>query len=346
MNGRQLLRTAKFVQTLIFYDQPQLILLTSDRNENVIGVAISKPDMEYPFFCGEVRNSTFSRYLEGRADLRYLLDDAIRQKYYFLDLKETEGDDIPLIPADADEARNPAYWPLPGAFSRSHTFPYGVRPQSGTATKVFKIDGNWSASDFSHFHGKISNLYAMMIVLHNTETDHSELERRYIKESIQRRFWAGGGSYVGFYDDLFNHVRISKPLDVAKIVYASPGQIALSGDADAFSDIGRIIEQFENNHRQFRVEHNGLRQILARERLLRPRGRSTFSNPELARKVRADTTAFAGAMRIGKIEEIYEACDRNAVIFCKVILSIYWRANEIYMFHAEGRIQESSITSR
>jgi hypothetical protein len=343
MNGRQL-RTAKFVQTLIFYDQPQLILLKSDKGTDIIAVAISRSDMEYPFFGCEVRPSTFARYLEGKADLRYLLDDAIRRKYYFLDLQDSDEEDIPLIPAKPDEAQNLAYWPLTGAFSRSHTFLYGVTSHLDTATKTFKIDGNWSASDFARFHGKISNLYAIMVVLSNMETSHAEIEKRYIKDSIQRRFWAGGGSYVGFYDDLFNHVRSLRPLDVEKIEYASPGEIALSGDSAALSDIDRIVEKFENNHRIFQSEHNRLHAILAREKLLRPRGRERFSTPALAERVRQDTAAFAEAMTINKTEEIYEACDRNSLIFCKVILSIYRRANELYLFHAEGRVQEGHIT--
>jgi len=124
------------------------------------------------------------------------------------------------------------------------------------------------------------------------------------------------------------------------------GQIALSGDADAFSDIDRIVEQFEANNRAFRSENNRLRGILAGEKLLRPRGRQRFSSPQVSRHVREETIKFANAMRIEKIDEIYEACGRNSVVFCKVILSIYRRANEIYLFHAEGRVSDSHISEQ
>jgi hypothetical protein len=344
MNGRQS-RTARFVQTLVFYDEPQLVLLKSDNDTDVIAVAVNKDGMDYPFFACEVRPKTFGRYLAGKADLHYLFEDAIRDKYYFLDLRDADDEIIPLIPAAAEEAKDPLYRPLPGAFSRSHTFLYGIRPRAGTA-KVFKIDGNWSASDFARFHGKISNLYAMIVVLNNMDTPQAEDEKGYIKESIQKRFWAGGGSYLGFYDDLFDHVQSLKPLEVDRIQYASPGEIALSGDSDAFSDIDRIIEQFESNHRALHDMYNGLHRILAREKLLRPQGKTRFSNPQISRSTRRETTEFATAMKIEKIDEIYEACDRNSAIFCKVILSIYRRANEIYMFHAEGRVQESRIIER
>ena len=344
MNGRQS-RTARFIQTLIFHDEPQLILLKSDKDTDIIGVAVKRPDMDYPFFACEVRPKTFGRYLDGKADLHFLFQDAIREKYYFFDLAESDDEHICLISATAEDANNPAYWPLPGAFSRSHTFLYRPRLRAATA-KVFKIDGNWSASDFARFHGKISNLYAMIVVLNNMDTPQAQHEKDYIKDSIQRRFWAGGGSYLGFYDDLFDHVQSLKPLEVERIQYASPGEIALSGDSDAFSDIDRIIEQFETNHRSLHEMYANLHRTLAKEKLLRPQGRTLFSNPELSRLVRQQTTTLAEAMKIEKIDEIYEACDRNAVVFCKVVLSIYRRANEIYMFRAEGRVRESHTIER
>jgi hypothetical protein len=55
--------------------------------------------------------------------------------------------------------------------------------------------------------------------------------------------------------------------------------------------------------------------------------------------VRDETKKFAHAMKLERIDDIYEACDRNALVFAKVVLSIFRRANELYTFHAEGRVQ-------
>jgi hypothetical protein len=205
---------------------------------------------------------------------------------------------------------------------------------------VFRIDGNWSASDFSHFHGKISNLYAMMLILNRMDLPGVEqVEKAYIKDSIERRFWMGGGSYIGFYDDLFDHVKSLNPLDVERIQYASPGQIALRGDGEAFSDIDRIIDTFDANHKQLRSMYNSLHGILRKERLLRARAGTRFSNPEQTEYVRLLTIELADKMKLEKRDEIFEACNRNTLVFCKVVLSIYRRVNEIYMFHEEGRVQ-------
>ena len=35
---------------------------------------------------------------------------------------------------------------------------------------------------------------------------------------------------------------------------------------------------------------------------------------------------LAASMKVERIEEIYEACDKNALVFAKVVLSIYRRA--------------------
>src|ERR1700720_1030147 len=101
MNGRRNDKTATFVQTLIFYDEPQLILLRSETGADIIGVAVSRPDMEHPFFSCEVRKKAFRRYLEGKADLHYLFKDAVREKYFFIDLEG--ADSIQLREATPDE---------------------------------------------------------------------------------------------------------------------------------------------------------------------------------------------------------------------------------------------------
>src|SRR4051794_24539354 len=94
MRGSRHDKTATFVQTLIFYDEPQLVLLRSENGADIIGVAVYRPDMEHPFFACEVRKKAFRRYLEGKADLHYVFKDAVKEKYYFFDLKD--HDPIPL----------------------------------------------------------------------------------------------------------------------------------------------------------------------------------------------------------------------------------------------------------
>jgi hypothetical protein len=130
-------RTAQFVQTLVFYDEPQLVLLRSDKNTDIVGIAIPRHDgMEYPFFACEARQRTFERYLDGKADLHYLFSDAIREKYFLFDLGEAD-DRITLYQADEQNVKTKEYWPLPGAFSRAHTSLYRTQVRIGTVTKKY-----------------------------------------------------------------------------------------------------------------------------------------------------------------------------------------------------------------
>jgi hypothetical protein len=103
-----------------------------------------------------------------------------------------------------------------------------------------------------------------------------------------------------------------------------------------FSEIDQIIDVFDNSYGELRDSYGTLHGVLSRERLLRPRPESRFSTDEVANY---ETRSLAEAMKIEKIDELYEACDRNIQVFCKVILSVYRRAHELYTFHAEGRVQ-------
>jgi hypothetical protein len=88
-----------------------------------------------------------------------------------------------------------------------------------------------------------------------------------------------------------------------------------------------------------RAKYNAVHGILRRERLLRDGPRAHFSTPEIATRARAEAIALAKEMGLERVDEIMNACDDNSLIFCKIVMSIYRRANELYMFHAEGRVQ-------
>jgi hypothetical protein len=293
-----------------------------------------------PFFGCEITDKIYNDYFDQTADLHYAFQRAIGKNYYFFDLSSAKDDTVALQKAKPDEIDNAAYWPQVGFFSRSHTTRYNRLVASGEV-KTFKIDGRWGTNDFSHFHGKMADLYALFGVLDRLGGSHDATERGFIRKAIQERFWQGGGSYVGFYDTLMvrNRLLNVSPLEVTRIQYASPGEIALRGDKRALSDINDILEVFDEKWSELFGSYKNIRGTLRKERLLRARPSARFSSPSMRIFVRDATREFAEEMRLERIGEIYEACDRNALVFAKVILSIFRRANELYTFHAEGRIQ-------
>lgn len=331
-------RTATLIQTLVYYDEPQLVLLESDRGYNVLAVAVPHDQLSHAYFACEVRDKTFNRYMQGKADLHFVFTDAMWHKYFLLDLLDEGSDIFAMTPLSREEAADPSYWPLPGAFSRSHTQPYLGMAEQVATTKTLKIDGTWGANDFSHFYGKTANLYAVFATLARMEKHADERERSYLRNSIQTRMWRGGGSYVGFYDDLFEHVQALSPLEIARISYASPGELVLRGDQEIFPKIDRVIESIGEYGSELEKRYDNLHGTLAREKLLSASRGSRFSTPQLARAMREQTEVFAKRLGLEEVGEIYDACQRNTVVFLKVVLSIYRRARDLQLFHAEGRI--------
>ena len=217
MRGTAFAHKAKIEVVLVYYDEPQLLLLASDRGIRMIAVAVQRPDMESPFFCSKVLDKAFDRYLDGKADLHYLFREAHRELYYFFDLDEETDGWVSLQKAIAEDIQDDRYWPKVGFFSRNSTTAYHLRPVLEASLQEFKIDGNWEARDFSQFHGKMSDLYALFSILKPFENEAPASDRLIVKRYIRDRFWQGGGSYVGFYDDLSAQIKSVNPLSIVRI---------------------------------------------------------------------------------------------------------------------------------
>ena len=339
MKGHSIAKTASLCEVLVFYDGPQLLLLKTDRTYSMLAVAISRNLIKHPFFAVEVKDKVLDRYFDGKADLHFVFKNALGHRYYFFDLETSKNKTVELEKATTDEAQFEPYWPEPGAFSRMHTNPFKLRELAEAALKVFNIDGTWGANDFSQFHGKMSDLYAFYSLLNNLDGSSARTERGYMKRAIQERFWQGGGSYLGFYDDLEEHVKSISPLEVARIQYASPGQIAFRGGKDALADIEQIMEVFEKDHDKLAENYRSIRRVLQKNKLLKARKSTTFPSKAVEGFVYDQTQVFGQKMKLEKINDIFLACDENVLIFSKVMLSIYRRARDLYMFHAESRVQ-------
>jgi hypothetical protein len=340
MNASRRARSATLVEILVFYDEPQLVLLQSSRNFKMLAVAIKHAEMKRPFFGCEISDKYLQKYFDNKADLNYAFDHAIGKAFYFFDLDDGEGDQVSLVRVTADEANTMAYWPKPGFFARSHTSSYNLRTLENSTVQVFPIDGSWSANDFSHLHGKMADLYAFFGAFNRLDDATVEgQEFDYLRRSIRERFWRGGGSYVGFYDDLLGHVTSIAPLEVERIQYASPGQVAFRGDQHALGDILEIVRVFDGEFDALSERYKLLYGILKGEHLLSARRDAEFSSAALTTFVQAKTFELAEAMALERVDRLFAACDNNPLVFCKVALSIYRRANELHVFRAEGRLQ-------
>jgi hypothetical protein len=337
-----LARTAAIVEELVDYDGPQLLLLETSKKRRMLATAVQRDKMQEPFFGCEVTDKIYEQYFDQIADLHFAFERALGSRYYFFDLaKVDEKNTVPLQLAKDDEAKRPEYWPQVGFFARSHTTKFNLSKAVGS-TKTFKIDGRWGANDFSHFYAKMSNLYALFGVLGRLDDEtNSAAERGFIRQTIEDRFWQGGGSYVGFYDSLVARNRTLKlsPLEVARIQYASPGEIALRGNKKSLNEVNELLDVFDDNWKHLSSRYRQIRGALQKEALLSAKPTATFSTPAMKSFVRKEVRKFAEEMKLDRVDEIYDACDQNVLIFTKVILSVFRRADELYTYHAEGRVQ-------
>lgn len=334
--SRQIASKAEVLHTLVFYDGPQLLLLKTDSGMQMIAVAVTRNEMQQPFFGCEVRPVILQKYLSDKADLHYVFNQASRRRMYFFDLAMRKDSAVPLERAAASELENQDFWPEPGFFARSHTDPIDDRQISG-GERVFKIDGAWEPRDFSRFYNKIEDLYAFLFVTKRIHSGQiSRAERGYVRRAIETRFWRGGGSYVGFYDDLSARVQNFNPIRVSSISYASPGQIVFRGESSVFAEIDETLASFAQKQAMLSETYSRLNSVLSKEKV-RSKRASSFSSDSINDYVTKETSSFASALQINNADDLYKLCG-NPVVFCKVVLSFYRRANELNTFQAEGRV--------
>ena len=78
-------RAAKYLQTLIFYDEPQLMLLSTEGDSLLIALAIEDDILQDPYLAAEISKDQYGEYLAERFDLRYLFTNPYFKAWYFFE---------------------------------------------------------------------------------------------------------------------------------------------------------------------------------------------------------------------------------------------------------------------
>ena len=102
MPGRKIPRKATYLQALVYYDGPQVVVLDSDQNNKMLAVAVSRDGMEYPFFGCEVSEKYFDGYFREKFDFSYTLRQALGGKFFFFDLSSIEDEQVTLVRASQE----------------------------------------------------------------------------------------------------------------------------------------------------------------------------------------------------------------------------------------------------
>ena len=205
------------------------------------------------------------------------------------------------------------------------------------------IDGNWEAPDFSRFQGKMSEIYALFASVERFNSPIGPEEKGYMSAEISERYWQGGGSYGGFFDSLEarNTLVSRNPLRVDAISYASPGSMVFRGNDGALTAVDNLMDVLADRYHELKDSYRFIYGILKKEKLLTAKRTSKFSSRTTTEVVRDRARSFAERMALEHVDDIYELSGRNVLVFAKVILSIFRRAEAVYQFHAEGRVQSA-----
>jgi len=328
---------ATIVQTLVYYDGPQILLLRSPRDMRMIAAAVEHEGMDFPFFACTVVEREFKRYMDGKADLLYLYKSS--HNFYFFDLGKEGDNKVPIRRATEAERTDEKYYPDTGFFSRSHTelvTGFGV---TDNESYVYKIDGSWDASEFAKFYSNIEDMYSLVVTLTKVSAEKVADTAKEISKSIEERLWRGGGSYVGFYDALFDLARSIFPLRMGKLRYASPGEIEVRGNGDAFSDIDALMTSFDDNQPELTRLNGIITAVLTREHLRTASADTGFPASALEQFVKNQAMELCKNMGVDG-DVILELCKNNVLVFSKLVLSIYRRIKILHTFQAEGRIRD------
>lgn len=329
--------TAKLEEVLLEYDGAQIVLLISAKRL-ILGVAVeSFRGFETPFFCCAVKDKSFEKYINGRADLHYVFRTAFRKKYFFADLKNLDTE-IKLLNASKRDLENEDYWPDVGLFSRCHTSDYGIDGEISTI-QTYHIDGTWGANDFATFNNKIADLYAICDVV--TPANDNDFDEQLI-QSISSRDFSSGGSYLGFYNGL---KQSSNQLKIKELRYASPGIIALSGNKAALEEVADVLSRFKDNYSSVHETYKKLFKILKSEDLLSAEPNARFASEESEKLALKYGQQLYGALGFENSNWLYKHCNQNTLIYCKIVRSIFTRASRIWEYRLEGRLQEIQFDS-
>jgi hypothetical protein len=325
-----------FVQTLVYFDEPVLVLLQNRKGTKVVAYIVRDEieGFKDPYIAKVASEKWLSAYFDQTIDLSYLMSDPKSRPYIFD--WESFGEEVVMQPAEEVVEDYSKLLPPPGIFARNHTERRKDIFVTSLIAHAFKIDGRWSAGDFSRFYRKLADLYALFSFVDEIKTSNALAKK--LSDNIAKYPWQRGGSYVGFFKDIASESREEYPLRVSRITYASPGEIEVRGVKSSLDQIDALVNTLDSDKADLKVTYNELKGILERDGVL-----GTDALDFSARPVSASAKVRAGkllaCMGIAEPETILQACENHLVTYSKIALAIYRRGEDFHRFHAEGRMR-------
>lgn len=329
-------RTAVLEKTLVYLDEPQLLLLKA-REVVILAVAVDHEEYEFPFLATTVSHADWRKYLDNAVDLRYLFEYGRPRHLYFFDLYSLRNDNSVVMEPWQEEVPD-KFLPDHRFFARDHT--EAIATESPVqAVQAFDIDGNWEMSEFSKFYGQYCDIYALIHSLKKlVSQDTSGNMLRRLTEVFTNYPWRGGTSYMHFFNDLGDLLQLDEKPSINKVRYASPGEVEIKGSHDAFEDANSAIENYINYYEQINEQYQKLHAFLSERKYLTLSADRFDNDDAIADYISLETAELARLMKLPEFNTLRKACGDNALVTAKVVLAYCRRVDNTFSFFAEGRV--------
>jgi hypothetical protein len=339
---------AKYVSTLVYLDEPQVVMLDHGDDAKIIGVAIDKKGYDNPFLGAEISFSQWERYNRQFVDLHYLFLVPKWKRWYIFDLSDQDANDrIPLERAEEADYRNEKYLPAQGLFwARSHTEDDPIFATSvEVVSQKFLIDGTWDPPVISQFFARINDIYSFFLGIGKFQSEKTNnQQKRALVSAFTDNTLHSGFNYVNFYGDLKGLVTFGERLAMPAIVKQSPGFVNVEGKATTLKEVTEALTNFDKNQETIKVEYNTLRKFLSKSKLLKAGNVDKLEkNDPILRFIREHNKALSKGL--GVDVEPVDKLTSNVLTTAKILLAHYRRLERYHMFFVEGRAQFKSTVA-
>lgn len=332
---------AEIIQTLFWYDGPQIVLLSTVGGRYLVAVATDEEENDNGFIAAWVGKQQLADYQAERFDLRFLMTRPSMKKWFYF-LWPDSGTRVslkPLKPSDEVLDRN---IPDAGLFSRAHEAISAISSVSPTLAERFQIDGTWDLKEFSSFYGKIEDIY---YIFHTIDRIEDESIPKAEKEAIVERFskpFRGGGSYRSMYDEIANDNDSGSRLLVSGIQYNSPGYVEVKARQEPFNELISLLSDYSHDGQKIRRAYGELDSYLSKSKLKRA-DKSEYITDNALAAIEAKTRNLCSELNDLSYESLLFLSEGSVLVCAKIALSIGRRTGKLFEFFAQGRVEYQGL---
>jgi len=329
---------AQVLQVLLWYDQPEIILLKVSAVEYILAVssALSVND-EQVFVGGGMTFSRIEEYQEGKFDLRYALAHANLRRYYTFAFDGFQ-ESVSLSKLVKSSDILAASLPETGFFSRDHHDIELVQHRIPDAVEKFNVDGGWELGEFSKFYSQVEDIYYMFNDIDLYDNPATSLQTKATISKAFDRSWGGGGSYVAFYDKIANDNDHVAPLRVSGIEYHSPGYVALRAKKKPFDSMIALLQAYAENGLETRKAFNALNRFMSFSGMLSSDANSAALTPVAKEELSKLANGLATFLPGVSFMSLLQMASGDLIVASKVLKSIFKRVERLYAFFEQGRV--------